>query len=107
MDMLVQCIDTVKNVRSHLDGIILKRRLDFTDDSRLRYGILPIQIGRKRIGFSYEAHNAHNMEYRVGIAYMMNGRKSLSIEKPDNVKIKEYCGIVHVKHGRLRIGGIK
>lgn len=105
MEMLVKCINSVKNVRSHLESITLKRKLEMTAANRIRCGILPIQIGRKTIGIGFP--DGHKHKFYTGVVHAITGHKTIGISKPEPVSIQNKYGIISVITGRKTIGGIR
>lgn len=105
MEMLVKCINSVKNVRSHLESITLKRKLEMTAANRIRCGILPIQIGKKTIGIGFP--DGHKHKVYTGVVHAVTGHKTIGISKPEPVSIQNKYGIISVITGRKTIGGIR
>lgn len=105
MDKLVKCINSVKNVRSHLDGITLERKLELSGNNKIRCGIIPVLTGRKTIGIGFPGGHQHKVY--TGVVHAITGHKTIGISKPEPVSIQSRYGIIHFVTGRKTIGGIK
>ena len=105
MDKLVKCINSVKNVRSHLDGITLERKLELSGNNKIRCGIIPVLTGRKTIGIGFPSGHQHKVY--TGVVHAITGHKTIGISKPEPVSIQSRYGIIHFITGRKTIGGIK
>ena len=101
---MIEAINTFKP--AHLGyGITIKKELDFTDEDRLRYGLLNCQIGRKKI-YLPKVPDA-SVSAKTGIAYLRVGRQTVESAQPVKTINKIYAGAMIHRTGRITIGGIK
>lgn len=105
VNKFVKDLRRIKRLSAHLDSLGIKLNYKLTDNDRLRYGILPISIGRKSISIAAPEGYKHTLN--AGMVYMQCGRKSMSIGAPNDMQNKSSIGAVTVITGKKYIGGIK
>lgn len=76
-----------------------------TADDRLRYGILPITVGKKTIGLGFP--DCYEKRLYAGVGGVSHGRKTIGLGHPEMAENCAYSGQVHLVTGRKTIGGRK
>ena len=101
---MIEAINTFKP--AHLGyGIAIQKELDFTDNDRIRYGLLNCQIGRKNIYLPKVPDSS--VGAKTGVAYLRAGRQTVGAAQPTETINKIYAGAMIHRTGRITIGGIK
>ena len=105
VDKFIKDLDTFKRLSAHLDMLRIKLEMKLTDDDRLRYGILPVTIGKKTIGLGFP--DGYEKRLYAGTGYINQGRKTIGLGHPDGAENRVCSGQVHLVTGRKTIGGRK
>lgn len=105
VDKFVKDLDTFKRLSAHLDMLRIKLEMNLTADDRLRYGILPITVGKKTIGLGFP--DCYEKRLYAGVGGVSHGRKTIGLGHPDMAENCTYSGQVHLVTGRKTIGGRK
>lgn len=105
---LMKAINSVKNTRSHLDGITIDINPDKDlEKNKLKYsvGIVNITAGKKQINLP----NVPDCQQKIytSIGYLRAGKVGISTARPPKMSIKIYVGTLIRRTGKITIGGIR
>ncbi|HML88940.1 MAG TPA: phage tail protein I [Methylomusa anaerophila] len=101
---LVRAINTVKNTRSWLDGIQIKREISIGGEGQksLYFGFLSGQGGKKTIGLPLPRQA--NISRNIGIASRKGGQIQINISRPSIAPTTLFAGVFMRRGGTITIG---
>lgn len=102
---LVRAINTVKNTRSWLDGIEIKRDIIVGDGSggkSLYFGFLSGMGGKKTVGLPMPT--GANLQRNIGFARQLGGFLHVNLSLPTSAPVNLFRGVVVGRAGTITIG---
>lgn len=105
VDKFIKNLDTFKRLSAHLDMLRIKLEMKLSGDDRLRYGVVPISIGKKHINLGFP--DGYKKRLWAGVGSITQGKKSFCLGLPKQFNSFVYSGQVHLITGKKTIGGLR
>ena len=102
-NIYAQCVDWIDRVIPA--NMLLTASSKMSDNFNLKYGVLPISIGKKTLGIGFPS--GYEKRLWVGMGHISLGRKAIGLGQPEITQNHVYHGQIRLVTGKKTIGGLR